>query len=229
VTATEPAGGPGYDVAISYSREDGAVARDSLYHRLRRCQTSAGTPARVFIDQGRSDGLQPGHAFHDALATAIQQSRAVILVYSTDYFESSMCRWESRLALLAATTRGAQTKLVPLLLEPKAETLVPFALQPFHFIDMRQDDWFERLCGALGLVPQTARLELTFRVQPRRAVVNSTLPRVEVEVRRDGQPPAHGPADEVTISSERGDLTGTCTRTARDGIAVFDDLSFTAP
>jgi hypothetical protein len=228
VSAAAPAGATGYDVAISYARENGAVVRDSLYHRLCRCQTTAGAPSRIFIDEGRPDGVLPGHAFHDALATAIQQSRAVVLVYSRDYFESRMCWWESKLALLAATGREAQTKLVPLLLEPKAEALVPFPLQPFHFIDMRQDDWFETLCGTVGLVPWTARLELAIRTQPRRAIVNATLPQVEVEVRGGGQPPVGGRA-EVTISSDRGDLTGTRTRTARDGVAVFDDLSFTAP
>jgi hypothetical protein len=227
VSSAEPAVPAGYDVAISYARENGAVVRDSLYHRLCRCQTTAGAPSRVFMDEGRPDGVLPGHAFHDALATAIQQSRAVVLVYSRDYFDSRMCWWESKLALLAATGREAQTKLVPLLLEPKAEALVPFPLQPFHFIDMRQDDWFETLCGTVGLIPQTTRLELAFVAQPRRAIVNSTLPRIEVEVRGDG--PAGGRAVEVTISSDRGDLTGTRTRTVHDGIAVFDDLSFTSP
>jgi hypothetical protein len=229
VSAVEPPGAAGHDVAISYARENGAVVRDSLYNRLCGCQTPGGAPPRVFMDVGRPDGLEPGHAFHDALANAIQQSRAVVLVYSRDYFESKMCWWEWKLALLAATGREAQTRLVPLLLEPKAEALVPFPLRPFHFIDMRQDDWFEELCSAVDLIPQTARLELAFRTQPRRAVVNATLPRIEVEVRSDGQSPAGGRAADVTISSERGDLTGTRTRAARDGVAVFDDLSFTGP
>jgi TIR domain len=221
--------GDRFDVMISYARENGPAVRQMLYERLCRCRNREGGRARIFLDEGRPDGVPPGQGFHGVLAAAIQRSDAVVMVYSRAYFESPMCRWEWNLALNAATSRGSRMALMPVLLEPVKPESIPFALSPFQILSTAEAGWFEALCDTIGLVPETTSLELRFQTQPVATTVGHTLPPVKVAVLSDGVLVGGDREEVVTIAAEQGALTGTRTRQTTQGVATFTDLSIATP
>jgi hypothetical protein len=218
-----------YDVMISYARENGPAVRQMLYEPLCRCRNREGGRARVFLDEGRPDGVRPGQGFHGVLAAAIQRSDAVVMVYSRAYFESPMCRWEWNLALTAATGRGSRMELAPVRLEPIPADSIPFALTPFHYLATDQSGWFAALCDTIGLIPETTLLELRFQTQPAATTVGHTLPPIEVAVLSDGVLVRGDREEVVTVGTEHGTLTGTRTKPTRQGVATFTDLSIATP
>ena len=213
----------GYDVFISYAREDAAWVRDNLHARLVQCRTRDGRRPRVFLDTS-PEGIAAGVNYITAIESALQTSERIVPIYTPTYFRKPMCEWELT-AAFHLDPNGRLGKIVPVLADPEAASLVPLRMSNRNYLDARTEDWFGRFCATLGLVPDQAPPRLEFRQQPQLARVNQTLPPVKVAIvaaegwLRD---------EEVTLASDRGGLQGTLTVKSADGIATFDDLLLTS-
>ena len=93
ITAADTAAAPLYDVFISYSHspsENGDWVERELAIPL-AAATLHGQPLRVFFDKG---SLRVGTSWYFELAAAIERSRCLVAVYSSDYFSKSFCNFE---------------------------------------------------------------------------------------------------------------------------------------
>ena len=77
----------------------------------------------------------------------------------------------------------------------------------------------------LDLEPEEIPVELEFLDRPADAFVKHTLAPVRVRVSAGGDPAPH--EEEVTLSLESGELSGTAAAASQDGVAEFRDLSVT--
>ncbi|MFH1463070.1 MAG: toll/interleukin-1 receptor domain-containing protein [Pseudomonadota bacterium] len=218
---------PGYDVFISYAREDGPWVREHLFEPLSWCRTKDGGRPRIFFDVSK-EGIQPGQDFIEALSRAILDSRFVILVYSRTYFSKPMCHWEAKKAWQLDPSGDLQ-KLAPVLLDPSAEAEIPFTYNHIQFTRLTEEDWFSRLVRNLDLLPRTENrpVRLTFRSRPADALVGTPLSPVQVAV-EDESGASMGDLP-VTLAVEGAEITGSLTVPTLDGLATFADLCFLAP
>lgn len=137
--------GPQWDVFLSYSREDSALAEHA--HRA----LIAGRPtARVFYDR---EVLAPGSSWLMQVAEAIDSTSCVLALYTPAYWNSLVCKDE----LTAAYTR--QNKERHRLLFPAfcLDTRIPSFFEGIQYIDCREGD-LDKLsseCGALCRTLQT--------------------------------------------------------------------------
>jgi hypothetical protein len=211
----------GWDIFISYSRHDAAWVNAKLCRELLGRLIDGRSP-RIFLDTG-PDGLQPGSTWRRALADAVQRSTFFLPVYSAAYFASPACMQEMDWAL---TRHERDDRIIPLLLDPSVE--VPFVLSPISYLTTAQPDWLERLCRRLGLRGARDRPRLRFLTESGDVRIDHTLPEQRVGL------VDHAPAqdeEEITLDTAptAGLLSGTTTATTSGGIAVFRDLSITAP
>jgi hypothetical protein len=211
----------GYDVFISYAREDGDWVRTNLYDPLVRCRTGDGRKPRVFLDVDK-EGVPPGVNFIVFLAEAIARSRTVVAVYSSTYFSKEMCQWELGKVVELDPT-GAQGKLTPILIDRSAADRVPLHASGINYIPVERDDWLEILVSSLDLTPPEQPDQLSFLDRPGDVTAHYTLPPIRVAISQDGNPVAR--SEIVELSLEGGSLNGTSSVEAVDGVATFEDLS----
>ena len=115
-------------------------------------------------------------------------------------------------------------KLVGLLLEEESEARINPALKLLHYVRQSSPDWFVRLCAALELEREDARLE--FMAEPEDTFINHGLSPIKVAIRRgDGIVNCE---DEITMRDQLGFLQGETTVRAREGVAEFKSLSVSA-
>jgi hypothetical protein len=202
-----------HDVFISYAREDGQWVIENLYEPLLRCRTPTGERPRVFLDLG----MEPGLDWTEALSEAIEKARVFVPVYSSTYFSKRMCRWELTQAWIQ------DRKMSPVLIDLGAEESVPAKVANINYVYVGRDDWFPMICRSAGLEPEQTPVELEFLDQPTDTFVNHTLAPVRVRVSAGGEPAPH--EEEVTLSAEGAELSGTVSALTEGGVAEFRDLS----
>jgi hypothetical protein len=211
-----------YDIFISYAREDLGWVKTNLHERLLTCRTAEGAPPRVFLDVS-DEGIPPGQNYLDVLASALQRSRHIVLVYSTVYFTKPMCDWE--LSLACQLDPSGSGKLVPVLIEAEAAAHVPYKVSLHQWLSTERPDWFDRLTASVELTVDETPPALSFRTRPDDSVVNHTLPEVQVAILDASSESVLARDDPVTIGAEGGELQGTLTIEAEAGLATFRDLS----
>lgn len=213
-----------YDIFISYAREDSQWVRENLYEPLLRCRKADGSRPRIFFDVGE-EGIAIGQNFMTAITEAILNSKKFVPVYSSHYFRKKMCGFELGKAHMLDPW-GEAGKLIPILVDPQAESLVPFAYNHINYWGVTSLDWFEKLCKALELVTHEEHTSLQFLDQPSEIAVNHTLPQLRVAVM--GENGISPRAELIAISAEEGVIEGTLSVMSEGGIAVFADLSMSA-
>jgi hypothetical protein len=214
----------GWDVFISYAREDYQKARD-LADSLHKCITSRGVPPRIFIDVDR-EGFPPGVDWEQYLEAALPQSRCFVALYSLRYFSKNVCQFELQRAV--DLNKAGKVKFIPVLMEEAAKDKIWFTASKYNWVAVTHPNWFETLRDALDLRPSQSRRQLRFEAPTSDAVVNHTLPTVRVSVTG-----AHGttvlesgePITLTTVPSDSG-LNGTLVTPTVRGTATFADLSF---
>lgn len=222
---TEPEGSDGWDVFISYAREDYQKARD-IVDGLQKCATSQGLPPRIFLDVGR-DGVPAGVDWVQYLEKAMRGSRYIVALYTRQYFSKAVCMAELREAV--KLTNAEQAQLIPVLMEEAASNAVDFIANRYNWLPVTHPDWFQRLRDALGLRPGVAR-KLRFETPVPDAVVNHTLPAVRVTVTGPDGTPLLESRESVTLTTSPPDLlNGTVVASTVQATADFTDLSFRAP
>lgn len=214
---------PKFDIFISYARKDSEWVLSNLIDPLQQCRnTLDGRRPSIFFDVGEK-GVKIGVEWRDAVVKAIGNSDKIVLVYSFDYFDSPVCKFETDLAQ-TLRERG-QATIYPILIYPAAEKFIPLAVASINYLKAFEPEWFARLCDSLGLraaAPQE-QTSLEFQNQPEDITANHTLPAIRVALTgADGGPP---PAEEITMSCEGGGLQGTTAVKTSGGIATFTDLS----
>lgn len=212
-----------YDVFISYARKDLDWVKGNLHEPLLRCRRLRdGNASHIFFDLSE-EGVTVGKNYYDALVEAISSSRFFLPVYSCAYFDRPMCRWELDVAL-GLHHRG-QLQFVPILIEPAAESLVPYKVSMFSHNAATSPRWFARILDAMDLVQLSEQAHLEFLDQPRDTMVNFTLPPVRVRLNwRAG--PLKPQEEEVCLSADAETLQGTLAVQTEGGMAEFRDLSF---
>ena len=221
---TEPESHDGWDVFISYAREDYQKARD-LADSLHKCITSRGVPPRIFIDVDR-EGLPPGVDWEQYLEAALPRSRYFVALYSLRYFTKNVCQFELQRAV--DLTKAGKVGLIPVLMEEAAKDKIWFTASKYNWVAVTHPNWFEILRDALGLRPAQDRRRLRFEGPPAGAVVNHTLPTVRVSVTgADGTTVLESgePITLTTVPPDSG-LNGTLVHPTVHGTATFADLSF---
>ena len=208
-----------YDVFISYASDDRAWVEEQLYNPLARCHRRDGRRARIFFDVSREGGIRAGENFVQALMAAIKSSRKIVPVYSPRYFEKAMCRWELQMAFTLDPV-GDLGILNPILKEladnqPEYVSLIQYVAPSL------MPDWLDRLYEALELSPFDRHPQLRFAGIPTRTTVNVALEPLSVLVDDWDED-----EEDVVVSAEGAELSGTLIRKTQDDCAVFDDLSF---
>ncbi len=217
----------GYDIFISYAREDAGWVREHLYQPLTRMRTSDGRPPSIFLDVSER-GIQPGQDFVEALSRAIQASRRVIPVYSRIYFQKPMCRWEVK-KFWQLDPVGEHRKLNPVLIEAEAAAMVPFTFDHIQYVTIDQPDWLTRLARNLDLDMDAGPrvIRLAFETPPSDGLVGRVLAPVQVAVLDETGAPAGDLL--VSLRLDGGVLEGTVQAQAEGGIATFADLRVDTP
>jgi hypothetical protein len=119
---------PGYDVFVSYAREEAPLA-DLMLRTLR----DQGRPLRVFSDR---ESLRGGAAWAMELARALDASRRVVALYSPNYWRSKVCQMEF-LAALARHFQEERDVLFPIYLSDAA---IPSMFLALQYEDCRVND-----------------------------------------------------------------------------------------
>ena len=215
-----------YDVFISYASEEREWVRDHVFRPLRQCRRQDGRPPKIFFDVSREGGIDAGQQFVEALTEALHSSRHIVPVFSELYLRKDFCDWELSQAF-RLDPAARRHLLVPILMD--ASVTPPASLALVHSVGPgKTDDWFERLCKGLDLIPGSEEVSLTFLAQPRGARVNLTLEPIEVAFKL-----ANGNtfevAQDVFISGKNCGLQGTLRVQACKGVATFSDLSCGEP
>ncbi|SDP95943.1 toll/interleukin-1 receptor domain-containing protein [Lentzea jiangxiensis] len=221
---TEPESHDGWDVFISYAREDYQKARD-LADGLHKCITSRGVPPRIFIDVDR-EGIPPGVDWEEYLETALPRSRYFVALYSLRYFTKNVCQFELQRAV--DLNKAGKIGFIPVLMEEAAKDKIWFTASKYNWVAVTHPNWFETLRTALGLRPARSRRQLRFEGPLPSAVVNHTLPTVRVSViGADGTTVLESsePITLTTVPPDSG-LNGTLVHPTVHGTATFADLSF---
>ncbi len=198
--------------------------REYLYKPLLRCRTADGRRPHIFFDV---EGIGIGDNFIDTLVKAIEVSRKFVPVYSVYYFNKSMCRWELSQAF-RRDPMGVEGILSPILKDAKAAGQVPPEVSLINYRTITSPDWFTRLCQALELKQVHEQLTIRFLDKPpTRLIVNHTLPSIQVALTGEGRPVDQD--GQITLRATGGSLQGSLTQPIKEGIATFDDLSFSDP
>ncbi|KPK95339.1 MAG: hypothetical protein AMJ94_00130 [Deltaproteobacteria bacterium SM23_61] len=213
-----------YDIFISYARDDSTWVREQLYRPLLEYTLADGKLPRIFLDISEL-GIIQGENYLIALGRAIQKSQKVILVYSKTYFHKEMTSWELTKALQLDPS-GKKLKVNPILINPEAESEIPFEINHIQYLDTRNPDWFSRLVKNMGLVriKESEPPSLSFLTHPEDIAVHNTLPRMEVALSNRGEKNFREEA--VSLSAPGAELQGTLTVKTSGGVAFFSDLSF---
>ncbi|TYK43654.1 TIR domain-containing protein [Actinomadura decatromicini] len=224
---TEPETHYGWDVFISYAREDYRKARD-LADDLQKCVTAKGVPPRVFLDVDR-DGTPVGVDWVQYLEKALRGSRYIVALYTQRYFSKGVCLSELQEAIRLTDAKKAQ--LIPVLMEDAAQEKIAFIANRINWLPVTHPKWFDQLRDALDLRPAASGRKLRFETTVADAVVNHTLPTVRVTVvGADGAPvPESGEPVALTVVPPGPGLNGTLVASTVRGAAEFADLSFRAP
>ncbi|RSD10340.1 toll/interleukin-1 receptor domain-containing protein [Amycolatopsis eburnea] len=221
---TEPDSHDGWDVFISYAREDYQKARD-LADSLHKCITSRGVPPRIFIDVDR-EGLPPGVDWEQYIEAALPRSRFFVALYSLRYFAKNVCLFELQRAV--DLTKAGTVGFIPVLMEEAAKDKIWFTASKYNWVAVTHPNWFETLRDALGLRPSPSSRQLRFEAPVPDAVVNHTLPTVRVSVggAHGAAVPASGEPISLTTVPPGSGLNGTLVVPTVHGTATFADLSF---
>jgi len=209
-----------WDIFLSYAREERAWVEQYLYQPMLAYHTADGRHPKIFFDV---DEIAPGENWLMALEKAIKNSRKAVLVYSRNYFEKKMTKWELT-KLVERDPIGEEGIINPLLIDIKCADAVPSMVSHINYVTHDTPDWFSRLCKALTLTPTVEKLCLQFADDVGNVTVQHTLPEVRVLIattkgrRIDGA--------EIVVGCETDGLHGTLKIRAVDGIAVFKDLLF---
>lgn len=225
---------PDYDIFISYSRDQLEWVEKNLYDRLCRCRLrSNGLRPKTFFDKSR-DGVRGGDAWVKRIVQAIQQCTHFLPVYSENYFRSTPCNREMDYAF-ETNFNDERARFTPIMHLERGQDptsiigLVPAHLTRFHFLIIRQSDWFQRLCDAIGLIPECEQGTLVFLDQPTNICVNHTLPAIRVMIREQLSGKALQWKEPVTLQAEGCTLQGGLTVQSDQGVATFTGLSVSAP
>ena len=220
----EPESHDGWDIFISYAREDYQKARD-LADSLHKCITSRGVPPRIFIDVDR-EGFPPGVDWEQYLEAALPRSRYFVALYSLRYFTKNVCQFELQRAV--DLNKAGKVGFIPVLMEEAAKDKIWFTASKYNWVAVTHPNWFETLRDALGLRPAQNPRQLRFEGPLPGAVVNHTLPTVQVSVTgADGTTVLESgePIMLTTVPPDSG-LNGTLVHPTVHGTATFTDLSF---
>lgn len=123
-----------YDVFISYSSKDADWVRNTLLPRLENANLN------VCIDK---DDFPIGQVFTKTIEKAVEQSRYVLIIMTSDYFQSKWTQYEVSL-ILTGDPMGENQKIVPLLLKPCE---MPLSVRRYTYGDFQNPD--EKAWGKL--------------------------------------------------------------------------------
>jgi hypothetical protein len=220
----EPENRDGWDVFISYAREDYQTARD-IADKLHTCITARGVPPRIFIDVSR-EGFPPGVDWEQYLEEAIPRSRYFVALYSLRYFSKDVCRHELHRAV--DLYKAGRIGLIPVLMDAAAKDRIPFTASKINWVPVTRTDWIEALRDALDLRHAQSSRQLRFEEPMANAVVNHTLPTIRVSVTGPLATTVRESGEPITVSAVPSDagLNGTLVMPTVHGTATFADLSF---
>jgi TIR domain len=123
-----PATGARWDVFLSYSSEDAAVADE-----IERSLAAARSHIRIFRDK---DALQLGASWLMQIAEAIDSAHSVMAVYTPSYWNSIPCKDELTAAYVRQTKERRQL-LFPVYYQ---EARLPSYFEALHYADCREAD-----------------------------------------------------------------------------------------
>jgi hypothetical protein len=214
-----------YDIFISYAREDSEWVIKNLHEPLLQCRTADNRRPRIYLDLSE-EGTKQGRSFIDEMADALLRSHKIIPVYSKKYFLKEMTEWELKKSWQLDPT-GKLGKVNPILIDPEGEKFIPFIVNDIQYLDIFCIvDWFTRLIKNLGLtVPTKLKpAKIVFKNKITDIAVNHTLPSLEITIEdEDGVVKCE---ENISISSEQGELQGTLIVKSDKGKAIFADLLF---
>lgn len=114
---------------------------DELAKTIRFLRTGDRLPEPVYVDRKR---LQPGFSWDPELAKAICRSRALLVVYTDDYFAREYClrEWEAMRELEARRVgKTSRSMVIPLLLRASTnernEPILPQEMRELQYEDFR--------------------------------------------------------------------------------------------
>lgn len=220
-----------FDAFISYARDDeGDWVAKHLYEPLLCCRTKlGGRPPMIFFDRARSGGIGVGTSWLSVLSSNLQMARRIIPVFSPIYFDRPMCRTELEMSFILRGGPPERLDLIcPIMLEP-CHDKIPLYARLVQATSVYSNDWFLRLCDALGFVPKTAERRLEFQSTVADMKVNLTLPPVVVRTIDEAGALSTRGDDVIRLRAEGSRLLGPDSATAANGIAVFENLSFSEP
>src|ERR1700752_351500 len=212
-----------YDLFISYARENGLWVQESLIEPLKGCRTEHGNPIRVFLDV---ESIRIAANWMEKTTEAINRSRAMVALYSTEYFDPA--RDYCHLELVKGSHRdplGIRNRFFPLKITP--DVSVPEAYTHLQYLDATQPGWFGKLLEGLVSRFHGSIYTLHFKVVPNSVFAGEPIPEVRVALEYDGDPVEEDQA--IRLMSESDTLRGEVVQTSVRGLARFTDLFFDAP
>jgi hypothetical protein len=213
-----------WDVFISYAREDYVTAK-GIYDALQADVTESGIAPKVYLDISAT-GTLAGVDWQKFLEETLRNSRFFVAVYSQTYFKKDVCLWE--LDLANELKLGEDNRFVPVRIDQGPKEEVPYNMRKFNWVPTSKVNWMGEVRQALRLRAAAARPVLRFDTPVADVIAGHTLSTVTVTGSTpEGEPP-WPPGGAITISSDppASGLTGTLTRLAAPGTAVFSDLAF---
>ena len=126
-----------HDIFVSYNRAQASMAK----FLVSALKASARSP-KIYIDL---TGISAGTSWPTEIATALDTSRRVVVLYSPDFWASRICQLEFNAAFARQQDTG-EAILFPLLLE---DVKIPYLFRTIQHIDCRVNDT-SRLAYACG-------------------------------------------------------------------------------
>jgi len=133
-----------YDIFISYNRADAQWVQENLVYILSDCERGDGQQLRIFQD---IDSIKGGEQWLSTIARGIRHCRRFVPVYSPDFFQSDMCKYELNLAHFRDPNQQKGI-IVPVMYR---KTDIPFEFKLIQFIDAENETYQNRLLRDLGV------------------------------------------------------------------------------
>ena len=158
-----------YDAFISYSRRDSWWVSTLANALRRRRHPDSSSRLRVFLD---TDSIGVGKNWIQTIETALIESRHIIPIYSSSYFESDGAGWELLQKLLPDLT-AAHRSILPCLIE---SCEIPPRVRHIQYLDFRGLENTTSLSFLNKLDELVEVIKGTHPKRPRPAVKSSDKP-----------------------------------------------------
>jgi hypothetical protein len=165
-----------YSFVLSYARKDAFVNNDSKRPDERFETFFDKLSARVlnFTGHGgyidRTD-IQPGDTWPDTLATALNNSQALVCLYSASYFQSEHCGREMQIMLqrrreyMKENAGKKPANIVPIIWQPVLLQKIPKTLPQIQYAAPTKDPTKDGVWSVQGAAMETFIEEIAFRIR----------------------------------------------------------------